>query len=78
MRALHGRDRHGGLPRADSGTGSPDTVLSEELDAIVKGGAEGVLCIGLRSGASVVVKMSDGSRTAPCTPWLCAPPLAAT
>jgi len=39
-------------------------VLSEELDAIVKGGAEGVLCIGLRSGASVVVKMSDGSHRA--------------
>ena len=43
---------------------SPDTVLSEELDAIVKCGAEGVLCIGLRSGASVVVKMSDGSHRA--------------
>lgn len=51
-------------PELIQAPGSPDTVLSEELDAIVKGGAEGVLCIGLRSGASVVVKMSDGSHRA--------------
>ncbi|EET75247.1 L-asparaginase, thermolabile [Rothia mucilaginosa ATCC 25296] len=51
-------------PELIQAPGSPDTVLSEELDAIVKGGAEGVLCIGLRSGASVVVKMSDGSPRA--------------
>lgn len=35
-------------PELIQAPGSPDTVLSEELDAIVKGGAEGVLCIGLR------------------------------
>ena len=51
-------------PELIQAPGYPDTVLSEELDAIVKGGAEGVLCIGLRSGASVVVKMSDGSHRA--------------
>ena len=51
-------------PELIQAPGSPDTVLSEELDAIVKGGAEGVLCIGLRSGTSVVVKMSDGSHRA--------------
>ena len=51
-------------PELIQAPGSPDTVLSEELDAIVKGGAEGVLCISLRSGASVVVKMSDGSHRA--------------
>ena len=51
-------------PELIQAPGSPDTVLSEELDAIVKGGAEGVLCIGLRSGASVAVKMSDGTHRA--------------
>ena len=51
-------------PELIQAPGYPDTVLSEELDAIVKSGAEGVLCIGLRSGASVVVKMSDGSHRA--------------
>lgn len=39
----------------------PDTMVSEHLDAVVKSGAEGLLCIGLRSGASVAVKVSDGS-----------------
>ncbi len=43
---------------------SPDTVVSERLDAVVKSGAEGMLCIGLRSGASAVVKISDGSSRA--------------
>ncbi len=51
-------------PELIQAPGYPDTVLSEELDAIVKSGAEGVLCIGLRSGASVVVKMSDGTHRA--------------
>ena len=51
-------------PELIQAPGSPDTVLTEQLDAVVKGGAEGVLCIGLRSGASVVVKMSDGSHRA--------------
>ena len=51
-------------PELIQAPGYPDTVLSEELDAIVKSGAEGVLCIGLRSGASVVVKMSDSTHRA--------------
>jgi len=38
--------------------------LSEQLDAVVKSGAAGVLCVGLRSGASVVVKISDGATRA--------------
>lgn len=48
-------------PEYVQGPGKPNTVMSEQLDGIVKGGAEGVLCIGLRSGASVAVKMLDGS-----------------
>lgn len=41
-----------------------DTLLSQTLDAVVKRGAEGVLAIGLRSGASVAVKILDGSNRA--------------
>ncbi|MFC6353420.1 asparaginase [Rothia nasimurium] len=44
--------------------GGSDTVLAETLDAVVKRGAEGVLAIGLRSGASVALKMLDGSSRA--------------
>jgi len=51
-------------PELIQAPGSPDSVLTEQLDAVVKRGAEGVLCIGLRSGASVVVKMSDGTHRA--------------
>lgn len=51
-------------PELIQAPGSPDSVLTEQLDAVVKCGAEGVLCIGLRSGASVVVKMSDGTHRA--------------
>lgn len=48
-------------PEYIQGEGKPDTLLSGILDGIVKGGAEGVLAIGLRSGASVCVKVLDGS-----------------
>lgn len=51
-------------PELIQGPDSPDTVVSERLDAVVKSGAEGMLCIGLRSGASAVVKISDGSSRA--------------
>ena len=51
-------------PELIQAPGMPDTVLSEQLDAVVKSGAAGVLCVGLRSGASVVVKISDGATRA--------------
>ena len=51
-------------PELIQGPNHPDTVLSEELDAVVKYGAEGIVAIGLRSGASAVVKISDGSHRA--------------
>lgn len=51
-------------PELIQAPGSPDSILTERLDAVVKSGAEGVLCIGLRSGASVAVKMSDGTHRA--------------
>ncbi|MDO4916568.1 MAG: asparaginase [Rothia sp. (in: high G+C Gram-positive bacteria)] len=51
-------------PEFVQGHGKPNTVLSEVLNGIVKGGAEGVLAIGLRSGASVAVKVLDGSSRA--------------
>lgn len=51
-------------PEFVHGHGASDTVLSEVLDAVVKRGAEGVLAIGLRSGASVAVKVLDGSNRA--------------
>ena len=51
-------------PELIQAPGSPDSILTEQLDAVVKSGAEGVLCIGLRSGASVALKMSDGSHRA--------------
>lgn len=51
-------------PEFVHGHGASDTVLSEVLDAVVKRGAEGVLAVGLRSGASVAVKVLDGSNRA--------------
>lgn len=51
-------------PEYVQGEGKPVTVLSEQLDAVAKNGAEGVLAIGLRSGASVAVKILDGSSRA--------------
>jgi len=54
----------GDYPELIQGPDSPDTVVSERLDAVVKSGAEGMLCVGLRSGASAVVKISDGSSRA--------------
>lgn len=51
-------------PELVQGPGAPDTIISEQLDAVVKSGAEGVLCIGLRSGASVAVKIADGAQRA--------------
>ena len=60
-------------PELIQGPDSPDTVVSERLDAVVKSGAEGMLCIGLRSGASAVVKISDGSsRARGCCALACA------
>ena len=59
-------------PELIQAPGMPDTVLSEQLDAVVKSGAAGVLCVGLRSGASVVVKISDGATRAayPVALWV--------
>ncbi|WP_346843349.1 asparaginase [uncultured Rothia sp.] len=51
-------------PEFVQGHGEPVTVLIEKLDAVVKNGAEGILAIGLRSGASVAVKALDGSSRA--------------
>lgn len=51
-------------PEYVQGEGKPVTILSEQLGAVVKNGAEGVLAIGLRSGASVAVKILDGSSRA--------------
>lgn len=51
-------------PEYVHGHNSSDTLLSQALDAVVKRGAEGVLAIGLRSGASVAVKILDGSNRA--------------
>ena len=41
--------------------GKPNTVVMEELDAVAKFGAEGVLSVGTRDGAAVAVKCLDGS-----------------
>ncbi|MDY3048190.1 MAG: asparaginase [Rothia sp. (in: high G+C Gram-positive bacteria)] len=51
-------------PEYIHGHGGSDTVLAETLNAVVKRGAEGVLAIGLRSGASVALKVLDGSNRA--------------
>ncbi len=48
-------------PEYVTGEGKTATVLSEHLQAVVKHGAEGVLAIGLPSGASAVVKVLDGA-----------------
>lgn len=42
----------------------PNTAFSRIIDGIVKGGAEGVLAVGLRGGGSLVIKMLDGSSRA--------------
>jgi L-asparaginase II len=44
-----------------SGRGRPDAVLVEELGALAKVGAEGVLAVGLEDGTAVAVKVLDGS-----------------
>lgn len=51
-------------PEYVHGHNSSDTLLSQTLDAVAKRGAEGILAIGLRSGASVAVKILDGSNRA--------------
>lgn len=51
-------------PEYIQGINQPVTLLSELLDGIVKNGAEGVFAIGLRSGASVAIKLLDGSSRA--------------
>ena len=60
-------------PELIQAPGMPDTVLSEQLDAVVKSGAAGVLCVGLRSGASVVVKIPTAQPVLPirlrCGRW---------
>ena len=48
-------------PEYVQGHGKPATALMQTLDAVAKNGTEGLLAIGLRSGASVVVKTLDGS-----------------
>lgn len=42
----------------------PNTAFSRIIGGIVKGGAEGVLAVGLRGGGSLVIKMLDGSSRA--------------
>ncbi|BDZ44170.1 asparaginase [Naasia aerilata] len=44
-----------------SGRGRPDAVLIEELGALAKVGAEGVLAVALEDGTAVAVKVLDGS-----------------
>jgi L-asparaginase II len=44
-----------------SGRGHPDAVLIEELGALAKRGAEGVLAVALEDGTTVAVKVLDGS-----------------
>ncbi|WP_051687723.1 asparaginase [Curtobacterium sp. S6] len=44
--------------------GRPNTLVMEELDAVAKFGAEGILAIGTREGAGVAVKALDGSPRA--------------
>lgn len=51
-------------PELIQAPGMPDALLSEQLDAVVKSGAAGVLCVGLRSGAAAVVKISGGATHA--------------
>ncbi|MFW0109173.1 asparaginase [Rothia sp. P13129] len=51
-------------PEYLQGIDTPYTRLSGLLDAVVKGGAEGVLAIGLRDGSSLCIKILDGSHRA--------------
>jgi L-asparaginase II len=48
-------------PALISGEGKPDAVLIEELGALAKIGAEGVLAVALEDGTAVAVKVLDGS-----------------
>ncbi|WP_307807338.1 asparaginase [Naasia sp. SYSU D00948] len=48
-------------PDLISGQGRPDAVLIEELGALAKVGAEGVLAVALEDGTAVAVKVLDGS-----------------
>jgi L-asparaginase II len=51
------------LARPDliSGVGHPDAILIEELGALAKRGAEGILAVALEDGTAVAVKVLDGS-----------------
>ena len=48
-------------PTLISGEGRPDAVLIEELGALAKVGAEGVLAVALEDGTAVAVKVLDGT-----------------
>lgn len=51
-------------PWAIAGVGHPNTVLIEQTELFVKGGAEGVLVVGAPDGTAVAVKVLDGSARA--------------
>lgn len=51
-------------PWAIEGPGRPDTVATETVGAFAKSGAEGVSVMIARSGATVALKMLDGSNRA--------------
>ncbi len=51
-------------PWAIDGPGRANTVVAERLGAIAKGGAEGVLVLGLPDGTAVALKVLDGSLRA--------------
>lgn len=71
-RVSGGSDRHGAAltsalladPWAIDGPGRANTVLTERLGMLAKGGAEGVLVIGTKEGTAVAVKVIDGSARA--------------
>lgn len=51
-------------PWAVHGRGEANTVVMEDLGVLAKGGAEGVMVMGTRSGAAVALKMLDGGARA--------------
>ena len=51
-------------PWAIDGAGRANTVVTEQLGLLVKGGAEGVIVMGAPDGTAVALKMLDGSARA--------------
>jgi L-asparaginase II len=51
-------------PWAVQGHGKPNTIVMEELGVLAKGGAEGVLVMATSAGATVAIKILDGSSRA--------------